>query len=39
MGLGAEDAQDNSNYLLFETFEGKGELISAKQIRKLLEKS
>ena len=39
MGLGAEDAQETSNYLLFETYEGKGELISAKQIRKLLDKS
>ena len=39
LGGDFEEARENGNYLLFETYEGKGELISAKQIRKLLEKS
>ena len=39
IGLDYEEVKENGNFLLFESYEGKGELISAKQIRKLLEKS
>lgn len=34
-----EEVKEEGNFLLFETFEGAGELVSAKQLRQLVERS